>query len=259
MIKKVEVLISAMHQSNLSIVDNTNIHTDVLIINQCDKEQEFTEKRDFGTVRCISTIERGLSRSRNKAMENSKGDYCLFCDDDELLYSDYPEKILQAFNQFDDADIICFKVKRENKVYSDKAMKIGYLKSLKISSWQIVIKSDSLYRAGIKFDTNFGSGTLLGSGEENIFMYDCLKSGLRIYSVPFCIGEVAQKESQWFKGFNEQYFLNRGVIIRRLLGRLFGYGYCLYFSLSKYSKYKKAISLFRVQKLLLKGMKIKSV
>ena len=35
--KIVEVLISAMHQKNLSIVGRTKINTNILVINQCDE------------------------------------------------------------------------------------------------------------------------------------------------------------------------------------------------------------------------------
>ena len=36
---KVQVLISAMYQKDLSLVDKTGIKSDVLIINQCDEEK----------------------------------------------------------------------------------------------------------------------------------------------------------------------------------------------------------------------------
>ncbi len=72
--------------------------------------------------------------------------------------------------------------------------------------------------ANVRFDTDYGSGTPMGSGEENIFMYDCLKKGLRAYYVPIDIGEVKQVNSKWFRGFTEDYFWKRGKIIRRMMG-----------------------------------------
>lgn len=132
--KRVEVIISAMHQKDLSIIDATHIQSDALLINQCDEDSYVEENREYGKIRCISTIERGLSRSRNMAISNAIGDYCLICDDDELLYSGYVEKIIDAFEQHQDADIICFKIKIEGKKYSNREMRIGFLRSLRISS-----------------------------------------------------------------------------------------------------------------------------
>lgn len=252
---KVEVLMSTMYQTDLSIVDKTGINTDVLLINQCDEDKIVKEKRSTGMIRCISTRERGLSRSRNKAIENARGDYCLICDDDEHLEKDYSQKIVTAFEQYKDADIIAFKVKIGNKKYPTRKCRIGYIKSLRVSSVQIALRLNSIRRAGIKFDTNFGSGTPLGSGEENIFMYECLKAGLKIYYVPVNIGEVIQGgESQWFKGFNEEYFFKRGKILNRMMGKVFAHIYAFYFLISKYSLYHTNISFAKAAKQMFKGM-----
>lgn len=250
----VEVLISAMHQKDFRIFEKTNISSDALMINQCEEEKYFEVEKEFGKFRILSTTERGLSNSRNMALKNAVGTYCLLCDDDEFLYEGYKEKIIEAYQQYPRADIICFQIKRKNKEYSNNYRKINYLTSLRVSSWQITFKLKDLQKANIKFDPNFGSGTPIGSGEENIFLYDCLRAGLNIYYVPICIGEVAQNKSQWFVGFTEKYFINRGVIIRRLMGRWYGMLYCIYFSISKYQKYHVDISFFRVIRLLIKGM-----
>jgi len=37
---KVEVLIACMYQTDFSIIEKTNIQSDVLIINQCDTNQD---------------------------------------------------------------------------------------------------------------------------------------------------------------------------------------------------------------------------
>ena len=244
-----------MHQSDLSLADKTGIQSDVLIINQCDAEKIVEEKREFGTVKCVYTKERGLSKSRNMAIDFATGDYCLLCDDDETLDLDYAEKIVAEFEKRPKADIIAFQVRRKDKAYPNKAFKVGYLRSLKIASWQIVLRRESICRAGVKFDTNFGSGTPVGSGEENIFMYDCLKKGLKIYYAPVCIGSVAQKESRWFKGFTKEYFLNRGTIIHRLMGGYLGSIYCIYFALSKYPRYRDNFRVLDVICMLFRGMK----
>ena len=254
---KVEVLISAMHQKDLSIIDRSRICSDVLLINQCDRNGAQEETREYGKVRCLSTTERGLSRSRNMALKNAVGTYCLFCDDDEVLYDGYEKEIEAAYERYPNADLICFQIKRPGKSYPSKFQKINYIRSLKISSCQISMRLDSVIDAGISFDPSFGSGTPLGSGEENIFMFDCLRRRLKIFYVPVCLGEVAQKNSMWFKGFDEQYFLNRGTIIKRLMGSWFGFLYCLYFAASKYPRYKNKLTIGKALNLMLQGMRVK--
>lgn len=252
--KTVEVLISAMYQKDLSLIDKTGIKTDALLINQCDVEEIKDEIIDNRRIRYISTKERGLSRSRNMALRNAQGTFCLLCDDDEILEYDYEKKILNAFTKNKKADIICFSVKVKNKKFPTRALRIGYLRALKISSCQIVLKRDSIINAGIKFNKNYGSGTTVGSGEENIFLYDCLKAGLKIHYIPDCIAKVKQEQSQWFRGFNEQYFYNRGKIIQRMMGKVFGSLYGGYFIISKYPLYKKEISSVKAFRCLFQGM-----
>lgn len=254
MLEKIEVLISAMYQSGYNIFKTTNISTDALLINQCDKNAEELLIEGDNQLRIISTIERGLSKSRNKAIDNAQGDICLLCDDDELLYDSYSEKIREAYRKYPDADIICFQVFFEGKKYTGKPYRVGFVKALRISSVQISFRLRSIRQANVKFDVKYGSGTPMGSGEENIFMYDCLKKGLKVYYVPVPIGEVSQAESKWFNGFNDSYFLKRGMIINRMMGKI-GYLYCLYFAITKYNLYKESTSLKKALVLMNKGMK----
>jgi len=250
---QVEVLISAMNQKDSSIFKRTNIQSNALMINQSNDENYWEERQKYGLLRIFSSKERGLSNSRNMAIEKACGKYALLCDDDELLYDEYPQIIEKAFEDNPKADIICFQVKYNTKKYSNKAKKLGFLSSLKISSVQICLKIEAIKKKGITFDPNFGAGTPIGSGEENIFLYDCLKKGLYLYYVPICIGEVAQNNSTWFKGFNQLYFFNRGRIIRRMMGFIGGGAYCLYFVVSKYSRYKSNLTFKSACLNILKG------
>ncbi len=250
----IEVLISAMHQKDFSLFEKMGIETDALMIDQCDEEFYKEEQRSFGKLRLFGTKERGLSRSRNRAVDEAIGNICLFADDDERLEKGYSEIIERAYLEHPNADIICFKISGVKKKYSHKEEKIGYLKSLRIGSCQITFKKKSVWDSGVRFDVNYGSGTEIGSGEENIFLFDCLKKKLKIYYVPLLIGTVKQTESRWFKGFNEQYFLNRGKIIRRLMGKILGVGYSMYFVLTKRRLYKEELSTLDATKTIFKGL-----
>ena len=210
--QNVEVLISAMNLSDISIIDRTNIQTNAVLINQSDFNEYKTLKFESSDVKFFSTTERGLSNSRNKAIELASGDICLVCDDDEFLYKDYEDMILKAYSEIPDADLIAFKFLYPQKTYSNAIKKIGYINASTISSVELTFKRERVIDSKIKFNNYFGSGSIYSSGEENIFLYDCLKKGLKIYYVPIEIGKLVEgKESMWFNGFNENYFFNKGA------------------------------------------------
>lgn len=210
--QNVEVLISAMNLSDISILDRTNIQTDAVLINQCDVDDYKTLKLETAELKFFSTTERGLSNSRNKAIKLATGDICLLCDDDEFLYKDYEDVILKAYSEMPDADLIAFKFLYPQKTYSNSIKKIGYINASTISSVELTFKREKIIDSKISFNNYFGSGAIYSSGEENKFLYDCLSKGLKIYYVPVAIGKLVEgKESMWFTGFNEKYFFNKGA------------------------------------------------
>lgn len=255
---KVEVLISCMHQTDASIITRTNVQSDVLVVNQCDKdeveEHSFLNKKgEECHARIIHTTERGLSRSRNMAIRNATGDVCLVCDDDEYLYDDYYKGIAEAFEQNPDYDVIAFRVDYPRKTYPLQSRKIGYIDALKVSSVQIAFRRESVVRKYICFDEKMGSGTGNGGGEEIRFLFDCLKNKLKVYFIPYVIGSVSQADSQWFKGFTDTYFLNRGWSNKKILGIPLAILYDSYFAVTKYRMYSKENSFFNAFFCMLRG------
>lgn len=241
---KLEVLISCMHQKDASIIQRTNIQSDVLVINQCDenKVEEFDFKNKKGEnchARIIYTQERGLSKSRNMAIRNAKGDICLLCDDDELFEDDYVQTIIRAFEENPKTAVITFLVLLPNKnKYASKEKNIGYIGAMRAHSVEIAFRRKSILDKGICFDELMGSGTGNGGGEEIKFLFDCLSNGLKIRYCPTKIASVAQTDSKWFDGFTNKYFLNRGWSNRRILGLPLACCYALYFSVKNHPKYR---------------------
>jgi len=259
MAKKLEVLISCMHQSDMSIVHKTNILSDAVIINQCDRNSYDEDVIREYRVRMYSCTERGLSRSRNMAIRASTEDICLLCDDDEHLEDDYVAKILKAYEVYPDADVIAFRVQYPLKKCWRSAKRIRYLDTLKIYSWQITFKRESIVRSAILFNELFGAGTKYSHGEENVFLYNCLNNGLKIYYVPALIAVVKQDKSTWFHGFTENYFINRGILTRYYMGIIPATMYAFYFVVSKYARYRKDISFLKAVKNTLKGIYSKKI
>lgn len=219
---KAEVLMSVMHQQGFDIAYKTGIKSDLLIINQCDKEEYQEIVVDGHLWRMISTTERGLSKSRNMALYHAKGDICLFCDDDETMADGYTEILFNAFTEIPDATGIVFNLNRINYTMKKSYYRIATVRKAPLyrayGSPMLAIKVESIKELHISFNEKFGSGTPWGGGEDSLFEHDIRKKGMKIYEYPAEIATVDySNESKWFHGYTKQYFYNLG-----------GYQQCLY-------------------------------
>lgn len=252
---KLEILLSCMHQTDTSLIKQSNITGDVVVINQCDQEGYFEQKTKNGLARFFSTTDRGLTKSRNMATEKSAADICLLCDDDEVFTDSYEEKIIKAYEKLPFADVIIFKMANRKPSFEDKVTRLRFPKTLKVSSWQISFKRESLKKAGVQFDTLLGAGSGNGAEEELKFLCDCEKAGLKIYYVPEEIASVGQTQSTWFSGFDATFFENRGATTRYILGLWRSLLYAFYYVLRKRNEYKADITTASAFYHILKGIK----
>lgn len=250
-----DILISCMYQKNMDIVSKSHIKSNTIIVNQCDYESYSKKIMPYGTIQMFSTKQRGLTKSRNMAIQKSKADICLLCDDDEIFQDDYVKKVLNAYNELPQADIIVFKMANRVPSFKDKVMEIKFPMTMKVCSWQISFKRQSLIDANIKFDELLGAGTNNGAEEELKFLTDCRRVGLKIYYVPSVIASVGQNNSTWFHGFNEKFFRDRGNTTRYILGLPLSIAYAVYYIIKKYDMYKQDISFKDALKSIFQGIK----
>lgn len=246
---KFEILLSCMNQKDVLIVRKSNINCNVIVVNQCDKD-EFV---NYENIKIINSKEKGLSKSRNLAIKNSNADICLISDDDEVFVDDVEKKIVKAYEDNPEADIIIFKVLNVKNNLGNKKKKLNIFDLLKVSSVQISFKKEKI-EGKIKFDEKLGSGTENGAGEENDFLFKCLKKKLKIYYIPIEIAKLNTVQSTWFDGYNEKYFYNRGRTTRYIFGFWFAFVYAIYFVIFKHKVYKKDISFLKALKNIMKGI-----
>lgn len=246
-----EILLSCMHQKDFGLVDKSNIKTSVLIINQCNENKVIDNSAN---TRMICTTERGLSKSRNMAVRNATKDICLLADDDEVFVDEVSKKISDAYENYKNADVIVFKMVNYPTRLGESSRKLKQLDALKVCSWEISFKLDSIKKNKIFFDEKLGAGTGNGGGEENKFILDCIRKGLNVYYVPIEIATVAQQQSTWFDGYSEDYFYTRGKATGYILGKFAATLYAFHFSLTKRDRYVNNVSTIRALKNLLKGI-----
>jgi glycosyltransferase involved in cell wall biosynthesis len=250
-----EVLVSCMHEEGEDIIKRSRITTDVLVVNQCDCEEKFQKFDGIRRIIRINTAERGLSRSRNMAIENAKDDICLLCDDDEMFVETYSEIIREAFSQIPEADIIVFCISNQPCKLKKEAHRLSKMQCLHVSSWQIAFRRKSVVECGVRFDVYMGAGSGNGGGEEIKFLLDCYDKGLRIYHVPEVIASVSQEKSTWFQGYDSKFFYQRGISTRYMLGLVPATAYAFYYVIRKRALYKNDISMYGALKAILSGIK----
>lgn len=221
---KLELLISAVNAEPEKLIEKMKVTSDAVLINQCGKEGKDT----IGRVRVFSYAERGVGNSRNRAIENAKGDILLFSDDDIVYDEGYEETVLREFGEHPEADALFFNVRvcEERRTYwNEDYRRVHIWNGGRYPAYSIAVRRDSLNKAKVNYSTYFGGGAKYSCGEDSLFIKDCLKSGMKMYRTTVEIGEEEKREngeSTWFNGYDEKYFFDRGVLYAKLYGMLAG-------------------------------------
>lgn len=202
-----EVLLSVMNL-NKKDLNKMNITSKCTVINQCG----VTKKEKYKNFNIYSYDEKGLSNSRNRGLEHITENIILLCDDDVIYNKDYEKIVIDEFKKNKKADVIIFNLECPNrKVKMNKMNKrLHFHNILRYSSWRIAFKRKSI--ENIKFNIMFGSGAKYRHGEDTLFLTECLRKKLRVYSNKNYIGKVYHNKSLWFKGYNEKFFYDKGAL-----------------------------------------------
>lgn len=259
---KVNVLISTMYRDNLSFLKEMNVYEDAIVVNQTTKDNVIKlETENVNSIRVINSSKRGVSNSRNMLIEHTNSEISVFADDDIQFVDDFRSIIENAYAQNEDADLIVFQVPRvgknsttRSKTYSNKKKKINFLTSMKISAVEITFKTSSIKNKGIRFNPTIGTGTEFSSGEENQFLFDCLKAGLNILYLPIVTATVDVSNSTWFKGYDEDYFISTGAKFYNMTKKYY-IVLILQFAIRKRKLYAANFNIFEVTKLMFNGVK----
>ena len=258
MIEDLEVLISALGKDAQALASGMNLECDAVLVDQGSRDDRYEFNTSEGhTVRTIESVERGIGRSRNLALEEARGRIVLFSDDDIVYSEGYAESILKAFEAHPEADIIMFNVNvsEERKTYQiDKEIRVHKWSVGRYPAYAAAARLDSIREAKVKFSVLFGGGARYSNGEDSLFFMDCLRSGLKIIGVPYNIGTEVPRESTWFHGYNDKFFFDRGVLYSFLYGNVAGI-WAIRFVLAKRRTYAGQMKTSDAYKLMCRGIK----
>lgn len=259
--EKIEVLLSTMYiesKEELKELLKTNrITTDVIVINQVDNKENIFNYNEKGQE-VKNFQEKGASKSRNRLLENAKGDICIFADDDMIYKNNYDNFIREEFKKNTKAQMIIFNIENHNlnreKIKKIGNKKINKLDIMRVRTSEIAFKNEILKKYNIKFDENFGPNGIFEKGEETVFLYECLKKKIKIFSVDTNIGYVHSDKSTWFKGYNKKYLFDQGAIFYRIYPKLYNL-FIIQYIIRKYNLYKENLSILQAYKEMKKGAK----
>jgi len=216
---KIQTLVSTVNRDNIDFLKDMKIETDVVIGNQNGQISESVLAYNSQKILLVNSKEKGLAKNRNLTISKSDADICVLADDDIEYCPGYSKTIENAFLKQPDAEIIIFNLYEnpiERYVIKDNHRVRG-IDFLRYGSVRIAFRRESIL-GKIRFDERFGAGGEIPIGEDTIFLCDCLRKGIKIYTCPEYILRLKPSESTWFNGYNKEYFINKGKMYKRMFG-----------------------------------------
>lgn len=197
----------------LEIINKQSNNIFVVLSNQRDKESVIKNKNYI----IVNSIARGVSLARNSMLNYlpEDTDYVMFLDDDVILVDNAKEIIEDEINKYKDVNAIyfnCVSLNKDRPIRSIK--KDGKIKWKAVSSygvWGLVIKVDAIKKYNLSFKEEFGPGSKFPVGEDSIYLKELIDKVPNVYMSRKTLIQIEQKESTWFKGYDEQYFINIGA------------------------------------------------
>ena len=199
----------------------------------------------------------GLSKSRNVGLGSVKTKYAYIMDDDVDFDLEKMSRLI-GWMETNQVDVATCQFVFENgslpRSYSDVAFKHSMLSAAKVSSIEICVNVEKLRDKGISFDERFGLGSGLPSGEEYIFITDCIKAGLNVWFYPITTGVHPNITS----GMDFYTSSHKTLAKREMFKRVFGWKaflFILVFWLKKSPRVFNAGYLWQFTKTMLLGLK----
>ncbi len=215
------MLVTTMHQTDFSKLQQMNIKSDVVFANQADRYSYDCLETDGYKAQMVTTATRGTSKNRNIAIEYSAPDaeYILFADDDLVFNDDCEQLVLQEFEKHPGAEAIKFNlydISATRKISMRRIDKYRRATRRRVAScgvWALAIRREVLIKKNLRFNEAFGPGTEDFCGEDSIFLQEMLQKKVKFYLSPTEVGGIDQTESTWFEGHTARYFRVSGKIL----------------------------------------------
>lgn len=252
----VQVLIATTDQHDYSLLEKMNIQSDAIVANQCNRNEivEFDYKGH--RIKYLSFKEKGVGLNRNNALMRADAELSIIADDDMIFVDGYVDIVKKHFRENPDVDVIIFNLLERNssRYVIKKKFRVRYWNFMRFGAARLVFKTRSVTKHGISFNLHFGGGADYSAGEDTLFLFDCLKHGLKIIAVTESIATLTDdRESTWFQGYTDKYFYDKGVLFAAMSKR-WSKLLCLQFAIRRRKLFEKEKTWYEAYKLMLKGL-----
>lgn len=224
----IQILIATMNRTDFDFLKAMFVFSDfsffnLLVINQTTPDKLL--KSDFENVEVVNSFERGLSNSRNLALQNASKELVILTDDDLVFQPGFEDCVLKAFNSNPNHDGFRFQylngkgnlAKKYPKQFEDE---LSTFEILNASSVELVFKRKSILQSKVQFDTNFGIGAKFTMGEEAIFVADIIKKGLKVGFVPEVLVAHSHPSTGHKTNIYSLYF-NQSAVFYRIFPKMY--------------------------------------
>lgn len=248
----VQTLVVTTNQINHDIVDKMNLKTDAIIGNQCamDRMEEFFH--NGSKIQMLFLSSKGVGRNRNEVLMRANADVCVLADDDMRFFDNYEDLVVTWFERLPQADILIFNLEevKPRRHKFEEVQRINWLNYRKYGAARFAFRLRPILLNGIMFNMMFGGGCPYSCGEDTLFLDMCLKKGLKIYGVPATLASITDGNSTWFRGYNDKFFFDRGVLYYIQNKRL-----CKFQAIYHCIKYRKKYAQYGVKNAIKQTMK----
>ncbi len=215
------LLVPTHHKTDeeiLSLCQFLHIETDAIFSVQREEvgERDLTYKGHKIHVAAFGDI--GVSKNRNHLLDLAPDGLCLCVDDDCVLEEGY-EATVREFFKAHGCDCALFNglvpYEGNRKVHDKKTARVRRFKDVSYAGGPGLAYIGSKMKAlGLRYDERLGYPNEIYAGEDSLFLRDLSKSKLNFYraeEVLFTVAIDKEDNSAYFKGFDERFFITKGV------------------------------------------------
>lgn len=245
---RLEIAVSTLNDG----IKNIEIRQDYnyLIVHQVTDGNDYSRLSSSlpDNVRYIISYDKGLSKSRNLALDNTIADYVWIMDDDVSIREGAYSHIMSLCESYPDCGMLVVSHSHELIDYlpGNRYKYLSDVSAANVSSIDMIINMKAC--KAVRFDERFGLGSEYPSGEEYIFTCNIISAGYKViksrfvcaYHPPLSSGQDFYSTANKLKAKLEMFKVANGVMK--------GYVYYLAFLIRKANVLLKGKAMFNVFK-----------
>ena len=199
---------------------NLDLPHDIYISIQNPGNIEFTLPTNF-EFQSTTSNEKGVAKSRNTVLRNTKTKYLLFADDENTFIGDGIKAAISYLEKHPNCDLVLAQAVDETgvlrKSYPIKEEKLTKFNSAKAATYEMIVRVESVLSKCVAFDEEFGAGAINYLGDEYIFISDLIKKGGVATFLPLTIA-IHPQESSGSRWGTEPDLRARAEVFQRVFG-----------------------------------------